>query len=125
MSEVEPEDVGGNVGRRKSSGSDTRSDSNTVDSHPLITATEKSESSDGDEVGVADREEGGVVGVDGSASGEGDMLKSEGDTDEDREGEGVDDGQGVTGAAVNSMAGYLPWDKDLEMISCYQERKVY
>lgn len=120
MSEVEPEDVGGNVGRRKSSGSDTRGDSNTVDSQPPITATEKSESSDGDEVGVAGREEGGVVGVDGSGE-----LKSEGDTDEDREGEGVDDGQGVTGAAVNSMAGYLPWDKDLEMISCYQERKVY
>ncbi len=63
-----------------------------------------------DKEGVADESGGGV------ANG----------IDEDERGTGTrkDDKLYKEETPIESMPGYLPWDKDSEMLSCYQERKV-
>lgn len=79
-----------------------------------------------EEVGVADTDskEGRDVAHTGSASEE---RGGAGDGDNTGDGAGgvkTEEGVAVGGDDVSSLAGYLPWEKDLEMISCYQDKKV-
>lgn len=69
----------------------------------------------------------GVAGVTGLGGDEGNVVPCEdnsgreGDKEEGRPDEIKESKEDVP---IESIPGYLPWDKDAEMISCYQERKV-